>query len=511
MSASGWKVISQILHTGDHRSILHTGDQSILPRGDAMRRPIIRMPKRKVLSSITGRCMAALLLLIGSMLCTERVFADEVFTDTARKVPAAENSIHDSDNKTSAEQFNNAGEKFFKIPLLYVTDRQISRKDFGNKRKVESGSIYDVYLGRFEYCLSNREGKSFNQATRNLGWQACEKWERMLCHRPEQPTQSLEKFAEDVMDVVNKSGQKEIYVFTHGYNNTFDSAAKCTALLAYHLEKPVILFSWPSTAKLLQYFVDSGNNEWSQEHFNRILETLCSLKEKHGLTINMVAHSMGNRLVVRAAPILEGKQLFHQVFLVDPDFDSQTFLHYVARYAQKKELHLGGKMRILFSHKDNALPVAQALFGGYTRLGQGADTIFESLFKPKQVLPELYDGTKSILGLSKYVGAESDEGAVHNLFRKNIEWIDFTVLDHGVIGHSIPYKLIAKLAHDSTPGPGLKLVPVEVGLSSKWLSRCLGGRKQPMDSFGFCKRVEFADKHDEASIADGESKEKSTR
>lgn len=121
----------------------------------------------------------------------------------------------------------------------------------------------------------------------------------------------------------------------HGFNNPFSGAARSAARLAYYAECPVILYSWPSAGKILQYYTDLGNNEWSQEHFNRFLEELMKIKEQTGLKFSLFAHSMGIKLAVRGAPVVKGKQLFENIFLINPDFDSRTFVHYVSRFIAK--------------------------------------------------------------------------------------------------------------------------------------------------------------------------------
>jgi esterase/lipase superfamily enzyme len=414
------------------------------------------------------------------------------------KSPAEDTSAttaNASSSPGSSRTAKQAISKYIQIPLLYMTDRGIDqRRQFVNDRKEEAGSIHDVYCGNINYTLVNLEDKELTDKRIALGWQNKAKRSKMvhkLMPAPAQPSSALAEFGERLIEVADRSGQKDMVIFVHGFNTSFELAARCAAQLAYQTEHPVLLYSWPSRAKLLQYFVDSGNNEWSQEHFNRLLELLFDLKEKHALRPSIVAHSMGNRLVVRAAPVLQGKQLFHDVYLVDPDFDSQTFIHYVARYAHDKELKVGRKMRILFSHKDNALPVAQALFGGYTRLGQGVDTIAESIFNPRLMMPAAFNKTRAILSRKKVAATAAADDVLTNLFRKELDWIDFTTLDHGIIGHSIPYKLIAELGSTSGPGPDLEFAPVEVGVTD-FAGKILGnflGNKKVCRPLGTCRKV----------------------
>ena len=426
------------------------------------------------------------------------------------RVAEKKNGEADDDDK-EPENFSVPKErKYVRIPILYMTDRSLNEDEshsFGNQRNPETDSLYDVFCGNASVSLENHRDKSPNEVRNALGWSFQEKDEEpshTFLDGKVSAWSNLDRFAEEIKKVCQKTGKNEICIFVHGFKNTFDGAATKAARLSYAMEMPVLLYSWPSRAKLFQYIVDTGNNEWSQEHFNRLEEKLYELKTKHGLKVILVAHSMGNRLVMRSAPILEDKQLFDQVFLVDPDLDSQTFLHYVARYVHKKILVSHGKMRILFSTKDNALPFAQKLFGGYTRLGQGADAILESFFNPKNMLPALIDAGKSVLDTDNLnfrwlLGADNKDGTAANLFLKDIDWIDFSILDHGIIGHSVPFRLIANLAETSKPGEGLELVDEEVAVAnfkSKMFKKMFGKgaftNKNPWN-LGICKKVQFID------------------
>lgn len=481
---------------------------------------VVPVSKEHAVSPPSGNCaiaglVLALLIIFSCSFSWQPVLADDLSTqDLATSVSCPDGAIKSQPLTTAADKTlaNEPAAKFLSVPILYMTDRELQRTNhFGENRKPESESIYDVYCGNLQYPILNTDKKGLSDSRIALGWSGLRKHaasSTVLLNHGAKPSDSLDRFADKIAELARTSGQKELFVFVHGFNTSFDCAAKSAALLAYETERPVILFSWPSTDRVFQYFVDAGNNEWSQEHFNRFLEKLYEIKEKDGISINVVAHSMGNRLVIRSAPVLANKRVFDKVFLVDPDLDSQTFLHYVARYVNKTEQETCGKLSILFSHKDNALPLAQMLFGGYTRLGQGADTIVESLFKPKQMMPAFLRGTRTVLGLNAVQLADNKSGARHNLFKKELSWIDFTALDHGLIGHSIPYKLIANLSANSTPGPGLALLPVEISLSNhkrKTVNRCLESKKDA-EPFGVCQRVVFSkDLMKDTPLADSEA------
>jgi esterase/lipase superfamily enzyme len=131
----------------------------------------------------------------------------------------------------------------------------------------------------------------------------------------------------------NKGGdvwEDSIIVYVHGYNVAFSSAIKRTGQMAYDFEYSgvPILFSWPSNASLLDYASDREDAIWSAGYF---AEFLTQLKQKNPDTsIHIVAHSMGNQVLVNALNELSLKQdnkgiHFTSIILAAPDVDSEWF------------------------------------------------------------------------------------------------------------------------------------------------------------------------------------------
>jgi esterase/lipase superfamily enzyme len=388
------------------------------------------------------------------------------------------------------------------IPVLYMTDRAACLKGNGYaaQRKVEDGnSIYHVNCGTAEYTLANASRKPLTDNQKKLGWVPSAKTRTKL-QTKELPgsgsSSAYSDFGKAIKDVASRTGQSEFFVIVHGFNTTFAQATESAALLAYSLEKPVIVYDWPSKGKAGQYEVDAGNNEWSQEHFDQLVDQLTEVKTA-GIKFNLLAHSMGNRIAIRSAPVLRGKHVFDQFFLVDADFDAETFVHYMSRYAriteETKHNYLSNgleppKVRILFSHRDHALPLSQFLYGGYTRLGQAADGMLTSVFSLSAFSRMLEHANSIIAGTS----ATEDKPELRPDLMMKFEWIDFTALDRGIIGHTIPYRLIANLAAKDSPGDGLTLVESDNGSVNRLSKFSLGlfHEKQRISArIGQCKRV----------------------
>jgi esterase/lipase superfamily enzyme len=410
-------------------------------------------------------------------------------------------------SRVSAESVN-AQSHYVTIPILYVTDRAATKRGYGPQRKIENlDSIDNLHFGWLDYSLPTHQPISSSQE--QLGWRESQgSPHHLLSTKALADVKGYHDFGQVVTDAAKKSGTEDVFIMVHGFNTPFARAAKGAALLAYRVQRPVILYSWPSKGKMGQYDVDLGNNEWSQEHFDELLDELKRIKDSSGIKFSLLAHSMGNRLAVHSAPVLRGKHLFKQIFLVDPDFDAETFVHYLVRYARNEQTSEAAvntegieptKVRILFSHKDHALPLSEFLFGGYTRLGQAADSLLSAVVAPYTIPDKIGDALSST-GSKDATKTNNDKKPD---WLMNFEWIDFTVLDHGIMGHTIPFELIASLWSTNLPGDGLKLVQSDNGSPNKLASLFfhLFGEKDHISSkIDSSERVVLTTKEERSSI-----------
>ncbi|SDO68363.1 Alpha/beta hydrolase of unknown function [Paracidovorax cattleyae] len=123
-----------------------------------------------------------------------------------------------------------------------------------------------------------------------------------------------------------QGNEKVVLVFIHGYNTSFVEAARRTAQLWADLRLTGIpaFFSWPSKARVFSYTVDEATVDYSEKYLR---EFLTRLRQEVGDTqpIHLIAHSMGNRALLRVAETLQGKLRFGQIILAAPDVDADLF------------------------------------------------------------------------------------------------------------------------------------------------------------------------------------------
>jgi esterase/lipase superfamily enzyme len=160
-----------------------------------------------------------------------------------------------------------------------------------------------------------------------------------------------------------KRDGKQAFVFVHGFNVTFEDAARRTAQIANDLpfDGLPVLYSWPSrgSESPAAYTADEATIEWTVPHLQQFLEDLV---QKSGITtLHVIAHSMGNRAVTRALELIAlkrppAKAAFHQVVLTAPDIDASTF-----EDLAKKFLNVARRVTLYASAGDVALKFSKAL------------------------------------------------------------------------------------------------------------------------------------------------------
>lgn len=180
-------------------------------------------------------------------------------------------------------------------------------------------------------------------------------------------------FFQGLHNRVLRSGKKEAFVFVHGFNVSFQEAARRTAQLAYDLrfDGAPILYSWPSR-RLFEwggYTTAEANAQWSYLHLSEFLREVA---ERSGARrIHLIAHSMGNRALTQAIkelsetlPKRKSGPVFGQVILAAPDVDADTFLQIASAVSSLSE-----RTTIYSSDHDQALGFSKSLHA-YLRLGQ---------------------------------------------------------------------------------------------------------------------------------------------
>ena len=163
---------------------------------------------------------------------------------------------------------------------------------------------------------------------------------------------------------------KELLIYVHGFNQTFETAALDAVHLAdgIRFRGDTMVFSWPSRAKLLDYAYDRDSAMWSRDALEQLLTGLM-VTPAIG-RIHIVAHSIGSMPTMEAL-----RQVYTRdgeaaavkigaVVLASPDLDLDVFSSSVERVGS-----LRPKITVITATNDRALALSGWLAGGITRVG----------------------------------------------------------------------------------------------------------------------------------------------
>jgi esterase/lipase superfamily enzyme len=164
---------------------------------------------------------------------------------------------------------------------------------------------------------------------------------------------------------VGGSPGKDVFVFVHGFNQTFEDAARRTAQLAYDLDfdGTPMMYSWPSQGHLYSYFTDQEVIEPTGPRLAEFLDIVTSASGAE--RVHLVAHSMGNRVMIaaleiylKAHPRKADRAAFGQLVFTAPDVDRKDF---VAAFASLRGI--AERTTLYASDSDLALRASKTVHG----------------------------------------------------------------------------------------------------------------------------------------------------
>jgi esterase/lipase superfamily enzyme len=134
--------------------------------------------------------------------------------------------------------------------------------------------------------------------------------------------------------IIKAKAPKTALIFVHGFDNTFEDALFRTAQIVWDLQYPglAVLFSWASAGDLGGYVYDLNSAELARPAFIALLQ---SLKEKYAIEkVQIIAHSMGNKLVLDALSSYSetsNPDKVAQLIMAAPDVDRDNFIQMIPK------------------------------------------------------------------------------------------------------------------------------------------------------------------------------------
>ncbi len=181
-------------------------------------------------------------------------------------------------------------------------------------------------------------------------------------------------------DQLEVTPRKEVFVYVHGYNESFESAA-CTIAQIWHFlgrQGLPVLYSWPAGhgGGLRGYTYDRESGEYTVYHLKQFLKLLasCAAVDK----VHMIAHSRGAdvamtalrelllELQCRGAMARDALKL-GTVVVAAADLDAGVAQQ---RLAAERVTWMPERMVVYATDKDRAIGIARFLFDSEARVGQ---------------------------------------------------------------------------------------------------------------------------------------------
>ena len=182
---------------------------------------------------------------------------------------------------------------------------------------------------------------------------------------------AVEAFRQLLVQQLELTPRKEVFIFVHGFHNTFDDAAFAMAELWHFLGRigVPIVYTWPAGYPgAFGYTYDRESSEGTVYHMRKVLELISGFPEVE--KIHLIAHSRGTDVAVsalreltigaRASGIDPRKRYkVHNLILAAPDLDLQVAEQRIVG----DQLSLSvNRFTVYSSPKDKALGSSRRLF-----------------------------------------------------------------------------------------------------------------------------------------------------
>ena len=183
--------------------------------------------------------------------------------------------------------------------------------------------------------------------------------------------QASEAFREELVQQLAITPRKEVFIYIHGYNNTFNDAAFAMAELWHFIGRigVPIIYTWPAGYPgLFGYTYDRESSEFTVYHLRKVLKFIGKLPEID--KVHVIAHSRGTDVATAALRELtiemRAKELdprqelkLHNFVIAAPDIDLQVARQ---RISGDKIPLSARRFTVYSSPEDKAIGFARKLF-----------------------------------------------------------------------------------------------------------------------------------------------------
>lgn len=181
------------------------------------------------------------------------------------------------------------------------------------------------------------------------------------------------RFVQRIEDDLARTSSRDVLVFVHGYNSSFEDAAVRLSQLVADMgyDGTAVLFSWPSAGAVTGYVRDLQNARNAGWHLHRVLRHL--IPRANPDRIHVIAHSMGSEVLSKALLLMDRSDSvpqLGQVIFAAPDVDARVFGREILPVLRER----ASGITLYASSEDDALRASRVL-NGVWRLGLGGDSL----------------------------------------------------------------------------------------------------------------------------------------
>jgi len=267
---------------------------------------------------------------------------------------------------------------FASVRVFYGTNRSPTgardpSKFYGTKRGDLQFGYADVTIPETHKEGELESPSRWSMMTIDLGSAAARK--RFVLLQGVQPL-ARERFLDSLRAHMAAAPSRELLVFVHGYNNSFEDASRRVAQLVYDLDfdGTPAMFSWPSAESTTSYTVDEATVGVSGRRLADFLQVVAG--ESGATRVHLIAHSMGNRALLDALPLYLAKRTpakpgsrLGQIVFTAPDVDRDLFVDAVPGI-----VGAAARLTLYASNSDKALRTSELLHGA-PRAGLAGDRL----------------------------------------------------------------------------------------------------------------------------------------
>lgn len=209
--------------------------------------------------------------------------------------------------------------------------------------------------------------------------------------------QAVASLQADIARRLATAGRKEVVVFVHGYNNSFDDAALATDEICRSLQNQFvcIVLTWPAGGvggSFFGYSIDRESSEFAVADFKKAVRVIAATKGVERL--HLLAHSRGTDVLasvvqqlaieayVSRSSLWQRYKIANAVFFA-PDIDLDVASSKLFAWVSDPDLAFGSKstpntlpaqgsmhLTVYSSPRDEALKASTLISGSALRLGQ---------------------------------------------------------------------------------------------------------------------------------------------